>query len=408
MSTPPRPARKESPSFLAVACILALVAACGGSTTEPEGPVSENPTNPVDPGATTPSSVPVGDYPPIPLPTNAGGTTRTQSDTVTTIAPLATDFRPAILGLTGDAWSVGQADGGPGPNLPIRTCFNTVFEGTAASSAILYVHKYVECPLLEGGAFWYVRYPDRGAYIDTWLQQRLDAEASDAGDAYRPHLVEGGSIKQPEARTTLFTEHEIGWYRGDMDIAVIGLGRDGCALRGTIAPGIPCQWRNITSASVKRRPLTNPVFLRKDIFWEKAGNSEIFPNFQAGANNHSFSRSWTVGTEDEQTTQFGRTVSAELGLEYQGLSGKVGTTLSQTFGTSVSVTTTESREETFQMVIAGGTTAVFEIWNLTEQYTFVNEDGTPYADPNYVFALTDLTRKATIATARTTVEFAND
>jgi hypothetical protein len=150
------------------------------------------------------------------------------------------------------------------------------------------------------------------------------------------------------------------------------------------------------------------VYLRKDIFWEKAGNSEIFPNFQAGANNHSFQRSWTVGTEDEETTSFGRTLGAELGAEVKVITAKVSGTLSQTFGTSVSVTTTETRQETFQMVIAGGTTAVFEIWNLTEQYTFVNQDGTPYEDPSYVFALTDLTRKATIATARTTVEFPNN
>lgn len=391
---------------LALVVLLGLFAsACGSST----GPEPEESGNPVDRGETTPSFVPVGDYPPIPLPTNAGGTTVTVSDTVTTIAQLATDFRPAMLGLTGDAWSVGQADGGLGPNQPVRTCFNTVFEGSGSSSSIIYAQKYVECPLLEGGAWWYVRYPHRGAYIDTWLQARLDDENAGSGEAFRRLLVEDGVITQPESRTTLFSEYEIGWYQGDADITPFNqLDRHGCALGGTIPPSVPCTWRNITSASVERRALTNPVYLRKDIFWEKAGNSEIFPNFQAGPNQHSFTRSWKVGTEEGQTTEFGRTVSAEGGLAYQGLSAKVSTTLSATFGTSVTVSTEESREETFQMTIAGNTTAVFEIWNLTEQYRFVNEDGTPYEDPSYVFALSDLTRKATIATARTTVEFAND
>jgi hypothetical protein len=61
----------------------------------------------------------------------------------------------------------------------------------------------------------------------------------------------------------------------------------------------------------------------------------------------------------------------------------------------------------FACAVAGNTTAVFEIWNLQEQYTFVNADGTPYEDPNYTFSVPDLTRRATIATARTSIEFPN-
>lgn len=64
--------------------------------------------------------------------------------------------------------------------------------------------------------------------------------------------------------------------------------------------------------------------------------------------------------------------------------------------------------ESFEMTIRANTTAVFEVWNLTERYRFVNPDGTPFEDPNYRFALSDLTRRATVATAWTSTEFSND
>lgn len=369
----------------ALACIALGVLACGGGATDP-------PSEP-GPGETTPAFVPVGDYPPIPLPQNAGGTTITRSDSVnTTIMPLATDFNPLVLAITG-SWNVGQQYKGIGA---ILTCFNTVVNGPVSSDAIVYGVKQVDCPLIEGGAYRYVVYPSRGTYIRAHL----------ANNPTRILLMEAGATR-PGANLNLISEHLFPPYPGDL-VDFIAIARNACDRDGTQNPinGV-CLWTVRTTASVQWRPLTNPVFLRRDVYWEKVGDSAIFPNFQQGANTQSFTRTWTAGTAQTDTEEFGRSVTAKAGLDYNGLGAEVSGTISQTFGTSVTINQAQTVSETYEMTIAGNTTAVFEIWNLQQQYTFVDADGNPYEDANYTFSVPDLTRRATIATARTTVEFAN-
>jgi hypothetical protein len=358
--------------------------ACGGDTTTPSTP---------SPGQTTPGFVPVGAYPPIPLPLNAGGTTVTRSDSVnTTIMTLATDFNPIVLAIAGN-WNVGQQYKGIGA---ILTCFNTVVNGPASSDAIVYAAKQVDCPVVEGGAYRYVVYPPRGTFVSNWL----------ATHETRILLMEAGLTKAG-ASLNLIPEHLFAPYVGDI-VDFVTVLRDACDLEGTHSSlNGSCVWTPRTTASVQWQPLATPVYLRRDVYWEKAGDSAIFPNYQAGSNSQSTTRSWTAGIEQAETEQFGRSVTGELGLSYSGLGAKVGGTISQTFGTSVTVSQSQTVSETYQMTIAGNTTAVFEIWNLQEQYTFVNADGTPYEDPNYTFSVPDLTRRATIATARTSIEFPN-
>lgn len=362
------------------------VSACSGDSTDPSAS---------GPGTTTPSSVPVGNYPPIPLPQDAGGTTMTRSDSVnTTIMPLATDFNPIVLAITG-TWNVGEQYYGGGP---ILSCFNVVFNGISSSTNIMYGEKQVDCPLIEGGAYRYVVYPARGTFIKAYL----------ASHPSRVHLVASGAMRAG-GNLDVIPEVLFPPYLGDLvDLIVVGGGRNACDVDGTHnAINGSCAWVVRTTASVQWRPLTNPVFLRRDVYWEKAGNSAIFPNYQAGSNSQSFARSWSTGTDQTETEEFGSSVTAELGLTYQGLGAKVAGTINQTFGTSIAINQEETVTETYNMTIAGHTTAVFEVWNLQEEYTFVNADGTPYEDPNYTFSVPDLKRLATIATARTTVEFPN-
>lgn len=90
-----------------------------------------------------------------------------------------------------------------------------------------------------------------------------------------------------------------------------------------------------------------------------------------------------------------------------GAGANASTSLTQTFGTSISVSESTTESETYSITVSGNTTAVFEVWNLVEQYTFSNADGTPYEDPNYRFSLPSLTSRATIATAFVATPFPN-
>ena len=384
---------REASKAIPIVILTSLSLACS----------SADPTDVEEPatGQTTPSSIPEGDYPPIPKPTGPTGTPRSASDTMTTIAPLATNFRPPIRAITG-TWVVGQAYAGQLMKTnTIRTCLYTVVSGRVDSDDIRYRSKSVDCPLIEGGTYSSVVYPSRGAYI----RNRLAA----MDPPLRRFLVRDGAIVPGRKTEVIHDEYDgppFGQYQGDLDRLVVG--RAGCLLDGTGLIGVdPCFWWIITNASVTREPLSSTPHIRRDTYWVKVGPSETFPNSQSVEAQFTMERTYTEGTARTDTEEFGRTVSAKAGLAYEGLGVEVSGTLSETFGSSVTVQEEREVSKTFTMTIQANTTAVFELWNLIERYRFVNADGTLFQDPNYRFEVGDLTRKATVATAWTSTEFPN-
>lgn len=220
--------------------LLATAVACG----------SGDPTNVEDeepgPGQTTPSSIPDGDYPPIPKPTSPTGTDAGASDTMTTIAPLATNFRPPLRAITG-SWVVGQAYAGQFQKTnTIRSCFYTVVSGRASSDDIVFRSRRVDCPILEGGNWAFVEYPPRGRYMQRWLSTRND------GDGYRRVLVRDGAVVPGRKTEVLLDEFDgspFGQYVGDQEVLIAP--RNGCLLDGTGVVGVhTCRWQIIANATV--------------------------------------------------------------------------------------------------------------------------------------------------------------
>lgn len=149
------------------------------------------------------------------------------------------------------------------------------------------------------------------------------------------------------------------------------------------------------TASFTGAPLEVPVFVRRDRHWElqplegeAADYLLIYPQ-TAG----EVSTSYSSGTTRTETEEFGRSVTAEIGLDFGVLSGTVAGTLSEIFSSSVSVS--ESSTETFTKSVTGKTGKIiqFMVWELVETYSFCDAEGEPLISENYVFVPDRLVRR---------------
>lgn len=124
------------------------------------------------------------------------------------------------------------------------------------------------------------------------------------------------------------------------------------------------------------------------------------------ASTFSFTETYASGVEQAQTEEFGSSLTVSATAGYDATSLGVEQAITQSFGQSVTISKTTTRQESFQMTNATHTTALFEVWTLTEVYSFVNEDGTPFEHPNFRFdPFGLLVRRDAGPTARTTSEF---
>jgi hypothetical protein len=99
----------------------------------------------------------------------------------------------------------------------------------------------------------------------------------------------------------------------------------------------------------------------------------------------SYSR--TTGTSDQNSYTFTRTVSGEVALQTpkQVLGAKLGGSLSEAFGSTVTITDEETSEVTRTMTGMDGKTVIYSVWSSVERYSFVDAAGNPYTDLNFTF-----------------------
>lgn len=138
-----------------------------------------------------------------------------------------------------------------------------------------------------------------------------------------------------------------------------------------------------------------PVYIRRDRHWELkeleggAGNFLLVDENVTG----TLSTSYTQGVSTTETETFGRSLTASGGLNLGALSAQVSGTLSRTFSSSVTVS--KAKTQTFGKEVSGkaGKIIQFMVWELVESFTFCDENGAPYSDPNYIIPKTELVRR---------------
>ena len=383
-----------------IAFFFILCLACSSDNSKEEA---------IDTGTTTTSDIPFGDYPDIPRPSNVGDVGNTESDKQTSIAPLATDFLPAVAGIKG-FWTVERQafNGLDIDGYCVVTMINQIIH-----SDDMEIHSSEETCALPF-QFRSVYYRNRGFRIKERLEELIqnenleEAATDDVPRAFRPLLVVDGAINSGST----WNMPDI-WksYEGDQ-LLNVPYSRYACSWDGDndiTNTTIPCFYDELILATVAYNPLSSTVYLKKEQYWEKEGNSEVYVNDEGLQFERTFSRTFTRGSTSAQSQKFAHTTKASLsaGVPVKAVTINAGIeeTIEQTFESTITVNEEESVTDSWTVSVAGETTAVFEVWNLIEKYTFVHEDGTVYDDPNYIFDAPSLERRATIATAMVSTTF---
>jgi hypothetical protein len=138
-------------------------------------------------------------------------------------------------------------------------------------------------------------------------------------------------------------------------------------------------------------PLTNPVYIQRDRFWVRLplggdGNNLKSIRVDPGST-FEVSYTRTQGTSYTSSYQFTQTINAEVAVQApkEVVGAKLGGSLSEAFGTSVSISEESSVTVTRTMTGQEGKTVIYSVWASVERYVFVDADGNAYTDPNFTF-----------------------
>lgn len=231
---------------------------------------------------------------------------------------------------------------------------NNVFTGTGWTNLLANVTaKFDGCGLLSD-----------------YTKSNLSIKIAEIPANKRVWLVQNGSlVDSPEA---------VSWTGGYGNefcrerIPIIGT----CTSGGTLKLGY----------EVTAQKLTNVPHIARERFWQltpwQSGN---LVEGITGAGSIEGKSSYSAGSSLSETQSIATTLTSEVGAEFEGISAKVSASLTKTFSTTV--TFEQSKTEEFSRTLEGlaGKRNIFVLWVLKERYSFVNEDGTPFFDPNFEF-----------------------
>ena len=314
----------------------------------------------------TPTATPgLDSLPEIPRPVSLTDFGASKSEVQTEIRPLAGDFRPPIDEVTAD-WAI-QAQR-----------LNGSFQGTQTPTT-------GACP----AAVWV------GPLASNQLANSIPHECAETWS-----LGYSGSGRVP-AGTPLVPDsipRRVLWLDGAATAASVGsfietLTRNGtCSFRipgpfgiGYLTQAGPCTQMDAVTYTLRWPQVTTPVYVRRDRWWERrpllVDGSDAF--ILEGPVTRAVTFSYSSGSTNSSTQEFGRSITAEAGASFGGFSASVSATLSQTFSTAVEVRADTTVTVSEELSGEAGVARVMTFWVLVEKYSITDADGNPYGDDNY-------------------------
>jgi len=297
--------------------------------------------------------------PSIPRPVSTNDMGASQSEVFSEIRLLEGDFNPRIDRVTAD-WSIlAERTGGTFQGLPTRLdgpCPAPVFEDRVSSDRLANAVEHSCGMVLDIG---FVRLP---------LTAKVRAGAPLVPDALPRHVLWRDGAPSSGALST--------FHRS--------LTRDAiCTVDGG-STGL-CQQTDDVTYRLRWPTIDEDVYVRRDRWWERrpllGDDSEVF--ILEGPVTRSVSFSYSSGSTTENTEEFGRSLTVEVGGSFDFFSASVSATLSQTFTTRYEVRSDTTVSVTEELSGEPGVARVMTFWVLVEEFTITDSEGNAYSDPNY-------------------------
>ncbi|HEX6791576.1 MAG TPA: hypothetical protein VF247_09730 [Candidatus Krumholzibacteria bacterium] len=135
-----------------------------------------------------------------------------------------------------------------------------------------------------------------------------------------------------------------------------------------------------TGPAIEKAP-----YIKRDRFWMSVpwGTGAMVER-TTGNESIALSSTYTTGCSRTETESFAYSLGATVGAEYKGIKAEVEGSITRTFGSSFTVMEQEERSISKTLQGEAGKRTCFVMWVLVEQYSFVDKDGNPFVDPNYV------------------------
>lgn len=142
-------------------------------------------------------------------------------------------------------------------------------------------------------------------------------------------------------------------------------------------------WREI-NAEVK--DIEKQPYIRRTRFWavQKWESGATVQRID-GDNEVQMTTTYTTGCENTQTESFAYTLGGSVGGTLEVLSATIEASMTKTFETSVTVSNQQQTSVTKILKGDAGKITCHVMWVLIERYTFVDDEGNRFGDPNYVF-----------------------
>lgn len=138
-------------------------------------------------------------------------------------------------------------------------------------------------------------------------------------------------------------------------------------------------------AATSAPPIAAPVYMMRERFWERVPVDGVKSVTVDPGATKSVTYTRTTGMSTTDASSFGETLEASASFAPEGIGPAISSATTETFSTSREVTEEESVSAEYTITGIEGKTIVFSVWRSVERYTFTDENGNPYSDPNYTF-----------------------
>ncbi len=139
-----------------------------------------------------------------------------------------------------------------------------------------------------------------------------------------------------------------------------------------------------TESQVPLKPLSERPHLQLVRYWERGAQDCWYVD---GCSSRAIEWSHTYGVTRTEAEEFGKTIGASVGFQdpWQSVKSTLSAEFSYRVSSSIAVSEVDTVTNSRSIECPCNKSCVFCVWQLIDEYRYVDEEGEMFSDPNFVF-----------------------